>query len=143
MRIVNYTERLCAGCGKRYKPKGATDPCCSLDCRLIYYMDRGGGPDACWRWLGALNRKGYGTLRHEGRTMRVHRIMYLLDRGYLPQSDDAVVRHTCDHPWCCNPKHLRVGSHHANSRDMSNQGRGRNGASAKVKGYVSYERLGR
>ncbi|WP_080403738.1 HNH endonuclease [Burkholderia ubonensis] len=41
---------------------------------------------------------------------RVHRIIWNLFNGSKPAAG-AVIRHTCDNPGCCNPTHLRHGSH--------------------------------
>lgn len=36
-----------------------------------------------------------------------------------------LVIHSCDNPPCCNPKHLRVGTHADNAEDRSRRGRHR------------------
>jgi hypothetical protein len=39
------------------------------------------------------------------------------------QVDGLVVRHDCDNPPCCNPAHLRVGTHKDNALDRDVKGR--------------------
>lgn len=65
----------------------------------------------CWVWRGAANERGYGRYAD---TM-AHRVAYTLIKGEIPEG--ALVRHVCDNPPCCNPKHLLIGSHSDNSKD--------------------------
>lgn len=59
----------------------------------------------CWIWPLAL-RKGYGTLRFQGRQWYVHRLMFSIFVGPLEQS--LQVDHiNCISTACCNPEHLR------------------------------------
>jgi hypothetical protein len=58
----------------------------------------------CWVWLGALNGKGYGTVRHEGRTWLAHKLAYELLVGPVP--DGLQLDHRCVNKPCCNPAHL-------------------------------------
>lgn len=71
----------------------------------------------CWPWQGRTNDKGYG--RFAG-TM-AHRIACALING--PVADDDLVRHSCDNPPCCNPKHLSPGSHQDNMDDAIKRAR--------------------
>ena len=70
----------------------------------------------CWPWKGAKNPKGYGHLIVDGKKVMAHRVAYQLVNGEIPEGD--VVRHSCDNPACCNPRHLATGSHKDNTRDM-------------------------
>lgn len=71
----------------------------------------------CWIWTGCINSQGYGTVRHCGRMDYVHRVIYrLLKRTHIPRA--MVLMHSCDTRACCNPDHVRPGSHRANMRDM-------------------------
>ena len=76
--------------------------------------------DACWEWSGARNPKGYGVVGHEGRTRRVHRLVFA---EYNDGAEPEVVRHTCDNPPCFNPRHLLPGTHADNVRDCIQRGR--------------------
>jgi hypothetical protein len=91
--------------------------------RLWRHVDRSGGPDACWPWVG-YTQKGYGRLRGtDGRKALAHRVAYELSVGPIP--DSLHICHTCDNPPCCNPAHLVPGTHTDNMHDMDARGRRR------------------
>ena len=50
-----------------------------------------------------------------------------MTNGPIPPSDayhGTVVMHICDNRICCNPNHLRLGTHDDNMADMAAKGRG-------------------
>jgi len=82
-------------------------------------MDKRGGPDSCWLWLGAHTSGGYGSLNFEGRSMRANRLALELTSG----KSSLCALHHCDVPACCNPAHLYWGTKHENARDRQVRGR--------------------
>jgi hypothetical protein len=94
--------------------------------RVLSRIDRSGGPDACWPWVGSRNG-GYGRThvgsRSDGtrKQARAHRISYEIANGPIP--DGLNVLHKCDNPPCCNPSHLFLGTQMDNYRDMESKGR--------------------
>jgi hypothetical protein len=87
-------------------------------CRLPWFLgniDVSRDPDACWTWRRRRNSNGYGVLRLGRKSILAHRYFYSLTNGTIP--DGLEIRHTCDNPPCCNPKHLLVGTHTENVRD--------------------------
>lgn len=70
-----------------------------------------GFSNQCWPWKGRANPAGYG--RFEG--SMAHRMAYELINGPIPE--DLIVRHRCDNPPCCNPKHLLLGTQLDNMGD--------------------------
>lgn len=83
------------------------------------------GPDDCWLWTGCSvrNRAGhrYGQFRLHGKMVRAHRVAYEMAAGSIPHG--LLVRHTCDTPLCCNPRHLLVGTQKENVADRDERGR--------------------
>jgi len=79
----------------------------------------------CWVWSGDTNDRGYGIFRYQDRRQRAHRVAWLLYRGKI--SLGKCVLHKCDNPPCVNPKHLYVGTHQQNMKDMALRGRARGG----------------
>jgi hypothetical protein len=82
-------------------------------------------PYKCWHWKGVKSPKGYGHLVVGGSKTMAHRVAYMLVNGEIPDGD--IIRHTCDNPSCCNPKHLLTGSNADNMRDMVVRGRSASG----------------
>lgn len=96
-----------------------------------------GGPDECWLWTRkARDGRGYGAFTFKGRILGAHQIAYVLSKGNLDIGQ--CVRHAeCDNPPCCNPAHLKAGTHKQNMEDMAARGRvgtrhGTNNADAKL-----------
>jgi hypothetical protein len=77
--------------------------------------------NGCWLWTGAFHTDGYGQIRLNGKTLRVHRLAWEEVNGPIPEG--MAVCHTCDIPGCCNPAHLFLGTQRENIADMRAKGR--------------------
>lgn len=68
----------------------------------------------CWPWKGNLDKNGYGVYGKQG----AHRAAWeIANREALVKGD--VVMHICDNPECCNPLHLKKGTHITNMQDRN------------------------
>lgn len=78
--------------------------------------------NGCWNWNKSKHPQGYGSTRHEGKSVYSHRLSYSLSH---PDEDisNLDVCHSCDNPSCCNPDHLFSGTHEDNMRDRDKKGR--------------------
>ena len=90
--------------------------------RFWAYVDRSGGPDACWPWHGGQARDintgvplDYGAASWCGRPTGAHRVAWMLANGHeIPGG--LVVDHLCCVKWCVNGfKHLQVVTHSENT----------------------------
>ena len=84
----------------------------------------------CVLWTKA-NNYTYGVQRIGGKLHLAHRVAYETHVGPIPHR--SWVLHQCDTPLCVNPKHLFLGTHVDNMRDMIAKGR--------VKGWLSEEKV--
>lgn len=78
-----------------------------------------GKPDECWEWQRGMNNvTGYGSWRDISlqKTVATHRIAYRLGHRKIPKKH---VLHSCNNRRCCNPAHLREGTHQENMRDRA------------------------
>lgn len=71
----------------------------------------------CVNWPGKKDRQGRGRIQHSGKTKLAHRWAWEIMVG--PIEAGKMLCHKCDNPSCINPKHLYVGTHADNMRDMS------------------------
>jgi hypothetical protein len=74
----------------------------------------------CWNWTGELSSSGYGKFFYNGKKHKVHRLMYSLFTGNIPEYSgdnrlelDHIV---CDNKACCNPLHVKLVSHSENMK---------------------------
>ena len=78
----------------------------------------------CWEWRASVDSKGYGQFKAVGQlpAMRAHRIAWeIWHEKDVPEG--MFILHSCDNPRCCNPGHLRPGTHNDNMADMVSRGR--------------------
>lgn len=82
-----------------------------------------GERDACWLWGGAVaSDTGYGIFNNGEKAVLAHVFSFELTRPGIDRTG-LVVRHRCDKPLCVNPRHLQLGTHADNTRDMDERGR--------------------
>lgn len=80
-----------------------------------------GGQDDCWLWIGGVDRTKYGRIYVDGKVTGAHRAAWAVTFGPIP--DGMHVLHKCDNSRCVNPRHLFLGTHRDNMRDMIAKGR--------------------
>lgn len=75
--------------------------------RVRYIEFWAGHTSACWIWVLARDRQGYGRVanRHGGSTL-AHRVYYERANGPIPAGSQ--LDHSCRMPACVNPRHLEV-----------------------------------
>ncbi|CCE26131.1 g107 [Yersinia phage phiR1-37] len=71
--------------------------------------------NGCWIWQRSLTGSGYGQIFAEGRNHSVHKYVFELINGKVPNK--YVVRHKCHNRKCCNPDHLLSGTNKDNYHD--------------------------
>jgi hypothetical protein len=81
-------------------------------------------PEGCWEWKRGRYAQGYGQVFFDGKTTGAHRVAFALAKGSIPAG--LHILHSCDNPPCCNPDHLRAGTHRDNADDKIARGRCRN-----------------
>jgi hypothetical protein len=142
-RLGARISRECLRCGAKFAVTPSdTKKFCGKGCRYASArgtrsvpieesfwarVDKSGpvvAPDlgACWGWVGALDRKGYGRLssRIQGQYL-AHRLSWAIAFGDPPGC--MLVCHRCDNPRCVRPDHLFLGTAQDNTDDMMLKGR--------------------
>lgn len=82
--------------------------------------------DNCWFWVGYTKprtKKSYDyALITLTPIMYAHRFSYsYFNKEFIPEG--MFIMHTCDVPYCVNPKHLRLGTPKDNTQDAVSKGR--------------------
>ena len=75
----------------------------------------------CWLWTGNRHARGHARLTIKGRNHAVHRLMYELRRGPIPEN--KILLRRCQHPHCINPGHYRLVTHAQKGRLLQQEGR--------------------
>lgn len=82
------------------------------------------------------DKDGYTRIYYNGKLNRLFRVLYIKEYGEIPKG--MVIRHLCNNAWCCNIKHLKMGTQKENYQDMVKCGRDRkNKANIKARGEKS------
>jgi hypothetical protein len=77
--------------------------------------------NGCLEWKGFLNKGRYGQTKILGKTELVHRVVWKLVYGEIPEG--LCVLHSCDNRPCINIEHLFLGTKTDNNRDRDKKGR--------------------
>jgi len=66
------------------------------------------------------NHKGYPCIevKENGKRKNTNLSRYIYSVIYGKIPDGKIIRHKCDEPGCINPKHLEIGTHKDNMKDM-------------------------
>ncbi len=120
----HIAKRVASAAGKPRKP-GAGKPANTPE--VLWSKVEKRGSDECWPWRGFRNKQGYGRTWINDTGYYAHRIIFdLANPGIIPLSNHertVCVMHTCDNPPCCNPAHLKLGTHQDNMDDKVSKGR--------------------
>jgi hypothetical protein len=112
-------------------------------------VDKESNPNGCWIYTGFKKWDGYGWVaRAQGdgrvRWMTAHRYAWILTNG--EPEEGLHILHQCDNPPCCNPAHLRLGTHQDNMADQVSKLRhvfGERSGRNKIKNYEEAEEIRR
>jgi len=85
----------------------------------------------CREWQGLRSKKGYGRVVRAGRHWQLHRYVWTLVNGPLPEG--MHVCHRCDNPPCFRLDHLFLGTNRDNVDDKMAKGRAYQGVHQTLK----------
>jgi hypothetical protein len=76
----------------------------------------------CYFWTASQQTGRYGQFNYRGKIMLAHHFSFEMATGDKLAPGEKLL-HSCDHPLCVNPKHVRKGTSADNSKDMVEKGR--------------------
>lgn len=85
-----------------------------IESRLHAKLDKSGD---CWLWTGYVQKDGYATLKNNGKAVKIHRVMYVLTHGSIPEGKQ--IDHKCRVRHCANPGHLRAVTNKQNMENLT------------------------
>ncbi len=94
---------------------------------------------SCWEFSRGRDECGYGIFSFDRDDFRAHRVCWRIVFG--PIENGLHVLHKCDNPPCCNPFHLRLGTHSANMMDMATKRRGTEGEKSRMAKFTDKDIL--
>lgn len=100
---------------------------------IFKYLDLNPVPPlTCWLWTKGVSDKGLPYFQIGGKKILAYRLVYWITHPEWDINNSReFILHTCtdmngvsvDNPLCCNPAHLRPGTHEQNMIDMMVRGR--------------------
>jgi hypothetical protein len=104
--------------------------------QIARFMSNFTQSEGCWIWRGKTFDRGYGKFSLRQKTMKAHRVAYLLFIGEI--EDGKHICHKCDNPLCVNPDHLWIGTSKENTHDMIRKGRLKRNRSKHMDSFSKY-----
>lgn len=119
-----FPPKPCVVCGQMMPVTSGRSTYCSWRCALDSRLEtlRSG----CVVWTGTRDKAGYGVVTLKNTSQKAHRLSWSMVNGAIPKG--LFVCHKCDHPPCCNPDHLFIGTAQDNTSDKVTKGRQQRGA---------------
>lgn len=90
-----------------------------LKLQVVYTSENKKDPSVdgdCWEFTGSKDEKNYGRMSYLGVHSRTH-ILACESKNGRRRKPDEVTRHLCGNHPCCNPEHVKFGTHSENGLD--------------------------
>lgn len=105
--------RMCRPCAAKIGTSAAREANIQpVEQRFMKYVKK--ATSGCWEWGGTLQKNGYSTFYHNGKTVRGHRWSYEHFTAPIPQGKE--IDHLCRNRKCVNPSHLEPVTRKENRR---------------------------
>lgn len=83
----------------------------------------------CHVWTGHVNKYGYGTVGHNYKVLKVHRVAYAMAYGRIPRG--LQIDHRCRNKRCVRPEHLRLATNRLNQQNQGGARRDNRGTGVR------------
>lgn len=119
IRIGGFKGKCCRFCAEPFIPKHGNATYCSPDCYMSGSTTRD-EKTGCHLWAGGVDGSGRPHAHWNGKRRKAHIMAFTIAGGVLPEG--YLLRHLCNNARCCNPLHLKVGTHVENMADKAASG---------------------
>lgn len=119
VRIGGFQGKCCLFCEEPFTPTHGNAKYCSADCYMSGSTTRD-EQTGCLLWTGAVDTSGRPHAHWHGKRRKAHIMAFTCAGGVLPEG--YLLRHLCNNARCCNPLHLKVGTHVENMADKAASG---------------------
>ena len=114
--MCKFNKKQCEKCKKEFEPNHGNAKYCSEICYFESNISKNIFTN-CWEWIAGIDSSKRGHANFNGKRKKAH--LFALYLNGIELEPGMVCRHLCNNSLCCNPDHLKTGTHSENIIDRT------------------------
>lgn len=114
--MCKFNKKQCEKCKKEFIPSHGNAKYCSEICYFESSIIKNSITN-CWEWIAGIDSSKRGHAQFNGKRKKAH--LFALYLNGIVLEPGMVCRHLCNNSLCCNPDHLKIGTHSENMIDRT------------------------